>query len=111
MTYSGVFGGILGAGILTALPSVGFYALLAWGLAATSWQPVVMVFGAFSAGRGLPFLLAAVSAARRGAYPDEELAGFGRLAERVALPLELALLAAISTLLLLASSYPSGATP
>ena len=111
VAYSGLFGGILGAGILTALPSVGFYALLAWGLAATGWQPVVVAFGAFSAGRGIPFLLAAVSAARRGAYPDEELGGFEKLAERVTLPLELVLLAAIGTLLFFASSHPLGLTP
>lgn len=98
--YAALFGGILGLGFLTAIPSIGFYALLAWGLAAPGWQAVVPVFGAFGVSRALPLLFSAMGAKRRQGYPDEELDQLEKLANRVVFPMEVILLAAIGTLLL-----------
>lgn len=54
-----VFGLALGAGVLTALPSFGFYVLLAWGLTA-GLQLGLPAFVAFAGGRAAPVLFAAV---------------------------------------------------
>lgn len=94
-TYAGLFGGILGLGILTAIPSIGFYTLLVWGLASPSWQAAVAIFGAFGVARALPLLFSAMSAKRRGGYPDEELDGLEKPAKKVAFPAEVFLLGMI----------------
>jgi hypothetical protein len=99
--YSGLFGGILGLGVFTAIPSVGFYALLAWGVTAESWHAVAPVFGAFGLARILPLVVAMVGAKRRGEYPDEELDALEKLSKQVFLPLEVVLLAALGASLLL----------
>jgi cytochrome c biogenesis protein CcdA len=54
-----VFGFVLGLGVLTALPSFGFYVLVAWGLTGSLYF-TLPAFLAFSAGRALPVITAAV---------------------------------------------------
>lgn len=105
VTYAALFGAILGVGVLTAVPSIGFYALLAWGLAATDWQAIVPAFAAFGMARVLPLLLAALSAKKRGAYPDKELDGFVELS-RVTFTAEVFLLSMVGMILLLQSAAP-----
>jgi len=67
--YSAVFGGILGFGILTSVPSVSLYVVLGWGLAAANWSEVWPVFVAFAVGRGLPLVVLAARARRLQEYP------------------------------------------
>lgn len=97
--YAAVFGGILGAGVFTAIPSAGFYALLAWSLAATDWTVVVATFGTFGAVRAFTLVVAAISAKRTGRYPDKELDQLDKSA-RFALAVEVTLLATVGALLL-----------
>jgi hypothetical protein len=103
-TYSGLFGGILGLGVLTAVPSIGFYTLLVWGAAADSWQTVWPVFGAFGVARALPLFSLVMGAERRRAvYPDREDQKLDRWSKLAAatFPAEIVLLAAIGVLLLM----------
>lgn len=100
-TYAALFGGVLGLGVLTAIPSIGFYTLLVWGLSRADWQTVLLIFGVFGVARALPLVFSAIGAKRRGKYPDEELDKIEKLAERVAFPIEVVLLATVGTLILM----------
>lgn len=100
VAYAALFGGILGVGFLTAVPSIGFYAFVAWGLAAPGWESVVLVFGAFGVGRSVPLLSSALNSKKRGEYPDEELDRFDDLALK-AFFVELFLLSLVGSALLL----------
>jgi hypothetical protein len=99
-TYAALFGGILGLGVLTTIPSVGFYALLAWGLVAARWHYVWPVFVAFGVTRALPLLLLAIAAQQRREYPARVLERFNRLAT-LAFSGDIALLTAIGVLFVL----------
>ncbi len=55
MLYSAAFGIALGSGVLTALSSPGYYAVVAWGLSGEAWRETWPVFVAFAAGRALIF--------------------------------------------------------
>jgi hypothetical protein len=72
-----LFGLVLGLGVLTALPSFGFYVLIAWGLTA-SFYVTWPAFLAFAAGRAVPVVAAA--ALWRG---DEITEGTSRLRRRM----------------------------
>ena len=91
-----VFGLALGAGVLTALPSFGFYVLLAWGLT-VGLQLALPAFVAFAGGRAAPVLFAA--AFWRG---DEITEGTSRLRRRMqrVRTLEAVVLGAVAGILL-----------
>jgi hypothetical protein len=59
--YASLFGAVLGVGFLTAIPAAGFYVLLAWGVAAPSWNEIWPVFAAFAGARAMPFLIVALA--------------------------------------------------
>jgi hypothetical protein len=96
--YIALFGGILGFSALTALPSVSFYALLAWGATASSWRNVLAVFVAYGLSRATPVLMAL----SRPAYAGDMVVVDGvALAARILTPVESAILVGLGTLLLL----------
>jgi hypothetical protein len=98
--FAAIFGSILGVGILTALPSPGFLALLVWALAASSWSSVWPVFLAYGAGRAVPLLVLAVWARRRQVFPAAVLDRADVVAENAA-GVEAALLGAGALLVFL----------
>jgi hypothetical protein len=70
--YSAIFGTILGVGFLTAIPSIAFYPMMTWGLAAESWASLLPVFLAFGLIRPVPLVLVA-ALGLRGHDPVESL--------------------------------------
>jgi len=84
--------------VITVTPSIGFYTLVAWALAA-QWHDVWPVFLAFGGVRALPLLFVAVRAQRRRENPNLLLERF-RIVPVLALPVEIVLLAAIGLLLI-----------
>lgn len=69
LAYAGVFGGALGLGVFTALPAVSLYTVLAWFVAAPSWNEVWPVAVAFAFGRALPLWHVTVLARRQQHHP------------------------------------------
>jgi hypothetical protein len=55
--YAGLFGGALGLGFATALPSLGFLALAFASLTVGSWEVVCVAFVAFGVARALPLVV------------------------------------------------------
>jgi hypothetical protein len=93
--YAAAFGSALGLGVLTALPSPGFYVILYYGLTGASLVSIWIVAIAFAVGRALPMLAIAAATRRSGEYP----AGPVELVARTltaASPLEVLLLAAVA---------------
>ncbi len=90
--YAGLFGFSLGVAVLTALPSPGFYVLLAHGEVTSDWARVLPVFAAFGLARGLPLVF---SAGRRDQYVVRWF-GTARRAFLGVQPLETILLPAIA---------------
>ncbi len=103
--YAAVFGGVLGLGVLTALPSAGFYTLAAWGLAVGQWQYVWPVFGIFGVVRALVSLLIILRAHQHREYPAELLERVSALTGLV-FPAEIVLLTVVGLLLLLSGGQP-----
>lgn len=68
--FSSVFGAILGFGLLTSLPSSGFYMIVGWGLSASALGAALVVFFTYAVGRLLPLLVVAMQAAFSGEYPE-----------------------------------------
>lgn len=68
-TYAAVFGVALGAGFITALPSVGLLGIFLWAVADAKPVIVLVVFVAFALGRVLPFLAIAERSRRTGVFP------------------------------------------
>ena len=67
--YVVLFGGILGLGFLTAVPSISFYTLIAWGLSADAPAQVWLVFAAFGVARAVPALVVVTLANTRHSDP------------------------------------------
>jgi hypothetical protein len=65
--YAAVFGLVLGAGFVTALPSPSFYVLLAWGASAASVGGIFAGFLAFALARAAPIVLLAIREPLKGA--------------------------------------------
>jgi len=95
--YAGLFGGILGLGVLTVIPSIGFYTLLMWALVAPM-RDVWLVFAAYGLARAIP-LPVVVATRLRGDDPASALDHIGYFAAR-AVPIEIALLGAVAIILL-----------
>jgi hypothetical protein len=95
--YAAIFGFALGTGILTALPSVSFYTLLTWGLAA-SWPATWSVFVLFALARATPLFIAAIPSAERDPI---RLVGGGRNLAAALAPVEGFLLLALAVILLI----------
>lgn len=98
--YGWLFGVILGFGWLTRLPSVGFYALVAWGLASPSWLNVWVVCLSFAVGRALPFLAIMFWAERAREYPALLVEGSSALVALAVRPFEIGVLTAFGLVLL-----------
>ena len=96
--YAAIFGGILGFGAFTALPSVSFYALLAWGATANSWRNVLVVFAGYGLSRAAPVLLALSRPAYAGEMAVVERAV---VAAHFVRPVESAVLVGLGALLVL----------
>jgi formate-dependent nitrite reductase membrane component NrfD len=92
--YAGLFGLILGLGVLTAAASTGLYAMMAYAWAAPAWWSPWIVFLCFGICRSLPVPLLAMIVRRRGQHPHELLEALSKVAASIR-PVEAALLAAI----------------
>lgn len=79
--FAAVFGGILGLGFVTVMPSIGFYTLVAWALTAPRWHDVWPVFVAFGGARALLLPLIALRAQWRGEDAGAGLERFRVLAD------------------------------
>lgn len=93
--YAAAFGAILGLGVLTRIPSLGFYTLLAWAATAAAWSDAALVMGAFGASRSVPTIAAAVVAERLRSYPANLVEQTAFWTRRIT-PLEIGLLAAVA---------------
>ncbi|MGH2442583.1 MAG: hypothetical protein ACRDFX_05415 [Chloroflexota bacterium] len=97
--YAALFGGFLGLGVVTIVPSEGIYTLLAYGLAAPRLLAGCAVFFAFGAARTLPLLLLA-GVPRLRKDPLHESLERVSTAAKLLLPAETVLLAAAGILFL-----------
>lgn len=98
--YAGLFGGLLGLGVVTVISSAGFYAILAYGLTAPYLHGALPVFLVFGVARVLPIVALAIIPLRREVQVHEYLERTSELAKLI-LPLELALLSAAGVLFLM----------
>jgi hypothetical protein len=92
--YAAVFGFSLGTGILTALPSAGYYSVLAWGVTAQAWERIWPVFLSFALARAVPMIVSSIESRRGGVYPSPHR--FDALASSMS-RIESGLLVAIAT--------------
>lgn len=96
--YVTAFGFVLGLGVFTAIPSSGFYVVIAWGLS-TDWAHALLALVAFAFARATPLLVAA-AVGRRGVNAPT----FAWTARRIAMrlhPLEVPLLVVVAAVFLL----------
>jgi hypothetical protein len=98
--YAMLFGGILGLGFLTAVPSISFYTLVAWGLTAHAPANVWLVFALFGVARAIPSLVVVTLANTRHRDPVALLDQARELASAL-LAAEIWVLAAIGIMLLI----------
>jgi hypothetical protein len=93
--HAALFGLALGAGVVTLLPSAGWYALLAVAQAAPPWWAAFAVLLSFGAARGALVPLLTDWSARTGAHPVTRIDALGRMAQRL-VGVEMLLLAALA---------------
>jgi hypothetical protein len=99
--FAGLFGLLLGVGVVTRLPSLGFVALLAWLLTTPAWASAIVLGLVFGGVRGILTPLAGRFTAPRGGRVPEVLRVLdrvSRLADFGQVPILLALLVAGSVL-------------
>jgi len=89
--HAALFGLALGSGVVTLVPSAGWYALLAVAQATSPWWTAFTVLTCFGAARAALVPLLTVWSARRGEHPVARIAAVGAISGR---------LAAVETLLL-----------
>lgn len=65
LIYPGVFGAALGVGVITALPAVSFYTVLAAPLAASTLAQALGIAAAFALARAVPMAVVVAGTARR----------------------------------------------
>lgn len=94
--YATTFGGVLGIGLITALPSPGYYVLIAWGAYAGTLKEVLPVFVAYGAARATPGVIVS-SFVQPGTHPPVFVDQLRGLAARLRL-LEVGLLVGIGTM-------------
>jgi hypothetical protein len=92
-----MFGFLLGLGVVAAIPSNGFYVVIAWATSA-DWGGVWPVFLAFVGARAAPLLVALALGPRR--TKASVFAWTARRLTPAARPLEAALLAAAAVIVL-----------
>lgn len=98
--YAGLFGVLLGLGVVTVASSVGLYALLAFALAEPRINLVLLVFVTFGLARALPLISSSMGGTLLKLQQHDVLERLSACA-RWALPVEIALLTATAVLFLL----------
>lgn len=98
--YAGLFGVVLGLGVLTAVPSFSLYVVIAWVFTGPAWHQVWPIFLGFSIARLLPALLVVMMATRSREHPFSVLESITK-ATGLARRAEIAVLAALGVQLLL----------
>jgi hypothetical protein len=97
--YVMLFGGILGLGFVTAVPSISFYTLVAWGLTADAPAAVWLLFAVFGVARAIPSLVVVTLANTRHRDPVA-LLDLARGRASTLLAAEIWVLAAVGIMLL-----------
>lgn len=92
--YPAAFAAVLGAGFVTVVASVGYYAVVGSALVLPAWWQALLAFGTFGLARSVPFAAASLRATRDGRGVDH-VERLGRITERLG-PVEAALLAAVA---------------